>query len=61
MLDLYIDDLIPVSNNSNHCQAFKSFLVGGFHIKDLGILKYFLGIEVAHSLSGLFCPTVNMH
>lgn len=54
VLLVYVDDLILASNNSNHCRSFKSFLARRFHIKDLGILKYFLGIEIARSPSGLF-------
>ncbi|XP_021734740.1 uncharacterized protein LOC110701391 [Chenopodium quinoa] len=35
-------------------RAFKAYLIDCFHMKDLGTLKYFLGIEVARSSSGLF-------
>lgn len=36
------------------CGSFKTYLDKCFHIKDLGALKYFLGIEVACSLTGIF-------
>ncbi|GKV14238.1 hypothetical protein SLEP1_g25140 [Rubroshorea leprosula] len=41
-------------NNSSLCQKLKEFLHIMFHIKDLGKLKYFLGIEVARHPSGIF-------
>ncbi|XP_019102754.1 uncharacterized mitochondrial protein AtMg00810-like [Beta vulgaris subsp. vulgaris] len=34
--------------------AFKQYLCTCFHMKDLGLLKYFLGIEVARGTDGLF-------
>ncbi|KAK9677104.1 hypothetical protein RND81_11G121500 [Saponaria officinalis] len=46
--------MIVVSNNSKACVKFKAFLDRRFGIKDLGKLKYFLGIEVAHGGNGLF-------
>ena len=32
----------------------KSFLHGQFHTKNLGMLKYFLGVEVMRSKRGIF-------
>jgi len=56
---VYINDIILASNNAEacqalNCQAFKVYLNGCFRIKDLGPLKYFLGIEVATGPQGLF-------
>ena len=49
---VYVDDIILTGNNSSACLSFKQFLDRCFGIKDLGKLKYFLGIEVAHGSSG---------
>lgn len=51
---VYVDDLIVAGNNSSLCQRLKEFLHTQFHVKDLGKLKYFLGIEVARHSSGIF-------
>ncbi|CAH9085209.1 unnamed protein product, partial [Cuscuta europaea] len=51
---VYVDDLIISGNDSVAINSFKSYLSDCFHMKDLGKLKYFLGIEVARSSSGLF-------
>lgn len=51
---VYVDDLIIAGNNPETCASFKLYLNGCFHIKDLGKLKYFLGIEVACEPSSLF-------
>jgi hypothetical protein len=42
------------SNNLDSIGKLKDFLAQKFHIKDLGTLKYFLGIEVARSPTGIF-------
>ena len=51
---VHVDDLIISSNDSAALTIFKSYLSDCFKMKDLGPLKYFLGIEVARNASGLF-------
>jgi hypothetical protein len=55
---IYIDDLIVTDNNHAAITNLKSILHQRFAIKDLGFLKYFLGIEMATSHKGLF---LNQH
>jgi len=51
---VYVDDLIVAENDCHAIKHFKSYLHACFHMKDLGPLKYFLGVEVAHSSSGIY-------
>ncbi|KAF5468706.1 hypothetical protein F2P56_012842 [Juglans regia] len=51
---VYVDDIIVIGNNEKEKEALKRCLVKEFEIKELGRLKYFLGIEVAHSKEGIF-------
>ncbi|XP_019233362.1 PREDICTED: uncharacterized protein LOC109213968 [Nicotiana attenuata] len=51
---VYVDDIILTGNDDGQCKLFKEYLHNCFHIKDLGKLKYFLGIEVSRSPKGLF-------
>ncbi|KAK3021301.1 hypothetical protein RJ639_046872 [Escallonia herrerae] len=51
---VYVDDLILAGNNSTACSSFKKYLNDCFKLKDLGPLKYFLGIEAARGPRGLF-------
>lgn len=49
ILIVYIDDLILTSNDEIEMERLKRNLAADFEIKDLGPLKYFLGMEVARS------------
>lgn len=51
---VYVDDLIISGNDSSAISSFKAYLGKCFHMKDLGLLKYFLGIEVARSPEGIY-------
>ncbi|BBH09537.1 Seven transmembrane MLO family protein [Prunus dulcis] len=51
---IYVDDIIITGSNLAKITKLKLFLHQKFAIKDLGSLKYFLGIEIAASRKGLF-------
>ncbi|KAK3009342.1 hypothetical protein RJ639_013424 [Escallonia herrerae] len=53
-LIVYVDDIIVTRSDSDEKEALRKYLVKEFEIKDLGKLKYFLGIEVARSKEGIF-------
>ncbi|XP_059664076.1 uncharacterized mitochondrial protein AtMg00810-like [Cornus florida] len=51
---VYVDDIIVIGNDEKEKEALRKFLIKEFEIKKLGRLKYFLGIELAHSREGIF-------
>ena len=51
---VYVDDIVLVGNDTSACSKFKEYLHACFSIKDLGSLKYFLGLEVSRGPKGLF-------
>ena len=51
---LYIDDLIYVSNDGVMLDDFKKSMMNEFDMIDLGLLRYFLGIEVVQSPTSIF-------
>jgi hypothetical protein len=53
-LIVYVDGIVLTRNDDGEIQNLKQSLANEFEIKDLGSLKYFLGIEVARSKHGIF-------
>ncbi|XP_013729534.2 uncharacterized mitochondrial protein AtMg00810-like [Brassica napus] len=51
---IYIDDLIISGTSHQDIQIFKDYLSTCFNMKDLGPVKYFLGLEVAKSETGIY-------
>ncbi|XP_048494706.1 uncharacterized mitochondrial protein AtMg00810 isoform X2 [Beta vulgaris subsp. vulgaris] len=51
---IYVDDLIITGNNSHDIEQLKHLLSSTFHMKDLGSLSYFLGMEFTTSSQGIF-------
>ncbi|GJW63069.1 retrovirus-related pol polyprotein from transposon TNT 1-94 [Tanacetum coccineum] len=51
---VYMDALMITGNNPAQIESLKSQLSSTFHMKDLGDLHYFLGLEVTKADSGMF-------
>lgn len=51
---VYVDDIIIAGTSLPLIDSLKQAISSIFKIRDLGFLKYFLGIEIARSSSGIF-------
>ena len=58
VLLVYVDDIIITGSDMIGIQEIKDTLSSSFHMKDLGMLQYFLGLEVHTSKGGIF---INQH
>nr|KYP55651.1 Retrovirus-related Pol polyprotein from transposon TNT 1-94 [Cajanus cajan] len=52
-LIVYVDDIVITGNDATTISQLKKHLFSQFQTKDLGHLRYFLGIEVAQSKEGI--------
>lgn len=52
-LIVYVDDIVLTGNSAAEINTIKDVLHSNFRIKDLGTLKYFLGLEVVYSEQGI--------
>ncbi|KAH9769750.1 protein kinase domain-containing protein [Citrus sinensis] len=53
ILTVYVDDIILTGDDTEEMSILKQCLAKEFEIKDLGQLRYFLGMEVARSTKGI--------
>ena len=53
ILVVHVDDIILTRDDVREMNRLKSFISSTFEIKDLGPLRYFLGMEVARSKKGI--------
>ena len=54
VITIYVDDLIIVGDNAMEIDHVKGLLKQEFEMKDLGELRYFLGIEVIRTPEGIW-------
>ncbi|CAM8947932.1 unnamed protein product [Rhodiola kirilowii] len=54
ILLVYVDDILLTGTSLQLINSVKSFIHSRFRIKDLGNLKFFLGLEITRSASGIF-------
>ena len=53
LLIVYVDDIIITGDDKQGINDLKRYLQNSFRTKDLGKLRYLLGIEVARSKEGI--------
>ena len=53
MLLVYVDDILLTGNNPACVDSLKKLIDDRFGLKDLGSLRYFLGLEVARTNEGI--------
>ncbi len=53
-LIVYVDDMVLTGDDPSEMKMLQEYLAIEFEMKDLGQLKYFLGIEIARSKQGIF-------
>ncbi|KAD2204143.1 hypothetical protein E3N88_41639 [Mikania micrantha] len=51
---LYVDDIIYTESSNELVAEFKQHMMTEFDMTDIGILRYFLGLEVTQSNAGIF-------
>lgn len=56
---VYVDDIV-VGPSASAIDSLKMFLKDLFKLKDLGTLKYFLGLEIARSQQGIFFVSTSL-
>ena len=58
LLLLYVDDMIRTGDDLSGIQELEDFLSQQFKMKDLGHFSYFLGLDITHSINGLYITQV---
>ncbi|XP_022853510.1 uncharacterized protein LOC111374981 [Olea europaea var. sylvestris] len=53
ILIVYVDDIILTGDNIGEMERLKKCLATEFEVKDLGQMRYFLGMEIARSKKGI--------
>ena len=53
ILAIYIDDIVVTGNDHQGITQLKAYLSSHFHMKDIGLLMYFLGSKIVRSSKGL--------
>jgi hypothetical protein len=51
---MYVDDLLVTGNHDDHIYQVKKQLRVGFQMTDLGLLHYYLGVEVIQREKNIF-------
>lgn len=51
---VYVDDIVITGDDHDQIEHLKNFLAREFEVKDLGQLKYFLGMKITRTKNGIY-------
>lgn len=54
ILMVYVDDILIIGISKDLIQQIIAYMTKAFNVKNLGTLKYFLGIEATRNDSGIY-------
>ncbi|KAG6496256.1 hypothetical protein ZIOFF_044115 [Zingiber officinale] len=54
LVSLYVDDLIVTGSSPQMIKSFKEVMAKAFDMTDMGLMSYFLGLEVKQGVDGIF-------
>ena len=54
IISLYVDDMLITGNNVSLIEGFKQEMMQAFKMTDLGLMTYFLGLEINHKENEIF-------
>jgi len=54
LVAVYVDDVIFMGNNGKMLEEFKKAMTREFEMTDMGLMKFFLGLEIKQGESGIF-------
>jgi transposase InsO family protein len=54
IISLYVDDLLVTGNDTRLIEEFKQEMMQAFEMTDLGLMTFFLGIEIKHNENDVF-------
>lgn len=54
LISLYVDDIIYTSNSVTLIEQFKKEMEDAFKMSDLGLMRFFLGLEIHQLSNGIF-------
>ena len=51
---MYVDDVLITGSNTRHIEDFKQEMMQAFEMTDLGLMSYFLGMEIKQGQDEVF-------
>jgi hypothetical protein len=54
MISLYVDDLLVTGSNAQQVEEFKQKMIQAFEMTDLGLMTYFLEMEIKQNKNEIF-------